>query len=165
MSMIFTSWSVIVETADYAVVEKPCQITWMKGGLDYIVLKSLDADGIHIISSVPGQSIGLDHYIRQVDDMVEEFTETNLMMEKTGDFTMKIKKLFRLMDVSPPTPAKAARHCRRKQVLPHCFLTPKTEASPLLSLCAPQTCIDPQFFFHAPKTQNVELNRLLEILT
>jgi hypothetical protein len=38
----------------------------MKGGLDYIVLKSLDTDGIRIISSVLGQSIALDHYIRQV---------------------------------------------------------------------------------------------------
>jgi hypothetical protein len=38
----------------------------MKGGLDYIVLKSLDTDGIRIIASVLGQSIALDHYIRQV---------------------------------------------------------------------------------------------------
>jgi hypothetical protein len=48
------------------VVEKPSLTTWMKGGLDYIVLKSLDTDGIRIISSVLGQSIALDHYIRQV---------------------------------------------------------------------------------------------------
>ncbi|CAD6268674.1 unnamed protein product [Miscanthus lutarioriparius] len=77
---------------DYAVVEKPSLTTWMKGGLDYIVLKSLDTDGICIISSVLGQSITLDHYIRQVDDMVEEFTEINRVMEKTGNFTMQIKK-------------------------------------------------------------------------
>uniref|UniRef100_A0A453FKT2 DUF155 domain-containing protein n=1 Tax=Aegilops tauschii subsp. strangulata TaxID=200361 RepID=A0A453FKT2_AEGTS len=70
---------------------------WMKGGLDYIVLKYLDTDGIRIISSVLGQSIALDHYIRQVDDMVEEFTEINRIMEKTGDFTMKRKKLFQLV--------------------------------------------------------------------
>ena len=38
----------------------------MKGGLDYIVLKSLDTDGIRIVASVLGQSIALDHYIRQV---------------------------------------------------------------------------------------------------
>lgn len=43
----------------------------MKGGLDYIVLKSLDTDGIRIISSVLGQSIALDHYIRQVLKMRE----------------------------------------------------------------------------------------------
>ena len=29
--------------------------------------------------------------------MVEEFTEINRIMEKTGDFTMKRKKLFQLM--------------------------------------------------------------------
>ena len=56
----------ILQLTDYAVVEKPSLITWMKGGLDYIVLKSLDTDGIRIISSVLGQSIALDHYIRQV---------------------------------------------------------------------------------------------------
>ncbi|CAD6236644.1 unnamed protein product [Miscanthus lutarioriparius] len=76
---------------------KPSLTTWMKGGLDYIVLKSLDTDGIRIISSVLGQSIALDHYIRQVDDMVEEFTEINRVMEKTGNFTMQRKKLFQLV--------------------------------------------------------------------
>nr|XP_019708966.1 uncharacterized protein LOC105057908 isoform X2 [Elaeis guineensis]XP_019708979.1 uncharacterized protein LOC105057908 isoform X2 [Elaeis guineensis] len=82
---------------DYAVVEKPLLDTWMQGGLDYIVLKSLDIDGIRIIGSVLGQSIALDHYIRQVDDMVEEFTDINRVMEKTGTFTMKRKKLFQLV--------------------------------------------------------------------
>ena len=56
----------ISQLPDYAVVEKPFLTTWMKGGLDYIVLKYLDTDGIRIISSVLGQSIALDHYIRQV---------------------------------------------------------------------------------------------------
>uniref|UniRef100_A0A0E0JP28 DUF155 domain-containing protein n=1 Tax=Oryza punctata TaxID=4537 RepID=A0A0E0JP28_ORYPU len=79
------------------VVENPSLTTWMKGGLDYIVLKSLDTDGIRIIASVLGQSIALDHYIRQVDDMVEEFTEINRVMEKTGNFTMQRKKLFQLV--------------------------------------------------------------------
>ncbi|XP_073004803.1 protein RETARDED ROOT GROWTH, mitochondrial-like [Typha latifolia] len=82
---------------DYAVVEKPSLPTWMQGGLDNIVLKSLDADGIRIIGNVLGQSIALDHYIRQVDDMVEEFTEINRVMEKTGTFDMKRKKLFQLV--------------------------------------------------------------------
>ncbi|KAG1347851.1 Sad1-interacting factor 2 [Cocos nucifera] len=78
-------------------VEKPLLDTWMQGGLDYMVLKSLDIDGIRIIGSVLGQSIALDHYIRQVDDMVEEFTDINRVMEKTGTFTMKRKKLFQLV--------------------------------------------------------------------
>lgn len=38
----------------------------MEGGLDYITLKCLDIDGIRIIGSVLGQSIALDHYVRQV---------------------------------------------------------------------------------------------------
>ncbi|XP_078175670.1 protein RETARDED ROOT GROWTH, mitochondrial-like [Carex rostrata] len=82
---------------DYAVVEKRSLPTWMQGGLDYIILKSLDIDGIRIIGSVLGQSIALDHYIRQVDDMVEEFTDINRVMEKTGNFDMKRKKLFQLV--------------------------------------------------------------------
>ncbi|XP_066398738.1 protein RETARDED ROOT GROWTH, mitochondrial-like [Miscanthus floridulus] len=87
-----SGWLPETRKDDYAVVEKPSLTTWMKGGLDYIVLKSLDTDGICIISSVLGQSIALDHYIRQVDDMVEEFTEINGVMEKTGNFTMQRKK-------------------------------------------------------------------------
>nr|ACN31371.1 unknown [Zea mays] len=60
-----SGWLPEMRKDDYAVVEKPSLTTWMKGGLDYIVLKSLDTDGIRIISSVLGQSIALDHYIRQ----------------------------------------------------------------------------------------------------
>ncbi|CAA6657461.1 unnamed protein product [Spirodela intermedia] len=82
---------------DYAVVEKPLLMTWMQGGPDHIVLKNLDGDGIRIIGSVLGQSIALDHYIRQVDDMIEEFTDINRVMEKTGTFTMERKKLFQLV--------------------------------------------------------------------
>ncbi|XP_020578362.1 uncharacterized protein LOC110023341 [Phalaenopsis equestris] len=82
---------------DYAVVEKPQLTSWMHGGADYIALKSLDMDGIRIICNVLGQSIALDHYIGQVDDMVEEFTDINRGMEKTGTFTMKRKKLFQLV--------------------------------------------------------------------
>ncbi|XP_066388171.1 protein RETARDED ROOT GROWTH, mitochondrial-like isoform X2 [Miscanthus floridulus] len=92
-----SGWLPETRKDDYAVVEKPSLTTLMKGGLDYIVLKSLDTDGICIISSVLGQSLALDHYIRQVDDMVEEFTEINRVMEKTGSFTMQRKKLFQLV--------------------------------------------------------------------
>ncbi|KAK8953838.1 hypothetical protein KSP39_PZI002380 [Platanthera zijinensis] len=82
---------------DYAVVEKPRLTTWMHGGADHIALKSLDMDGIRIICNVLGQSIALDHYIGQVDDMVKEFTDINRHMEKSGTFTMERKKLFQLM--------------------------------------------------------------------
>ncbi|MQL80572.1 hypothetical protein Taro_013018, partial [Colocasia esculenta] len=84
-------------SVDYAVVEKPTLETWMQGGLDYIMLKNLNIDGIRTIGSVLGQSIALDYYIRQVDGMVAEFTDINRGMEKTGTFTMKRKKLFQLV--------------------------------------------------------------------
>lgn len=38
----------------------------MQGGLDYIMLKTLNMDGIRIIGRVLSQSIALDHYIHQV---------------------------------------------------------------------------------------------------
>ncbi|KAJ6841627.1 uncharacterized protein M6B38_305510 [Iris pallida] len=82
---------------DYAVVENPTLETWMEGGLDYIKLKNLSIDGIRTIGSVLGQSIALDHYIRQVDGIVAEFTDINRGMEKTGTFTMERKKLFQLV--------------------------------------------------------------------
>ncbi|KAJ0047127.1 hypothetical protein Pint_06126 [Pistacia integerrima] len=82
---------------EYEVIEKPTLSTWMLGGLDHIMLQYLNIDGIRIIGSVLGQSIALDHYVRQVDGMVAEFTDINRGMEKTGTFTMESKKLFQLV--------------------------------------------------------------------
>ncbi|KAK3027383.1 hypothetical protein RJ639_040181 [Escallonia herrerae] len=82
---------------DYAVKEKPLLVEDMQGGSDYIVLKKLDTDSIRIIGSVLGQSIALDYFVSQVDGMVEEFTDINRGMEKTGTFTMDRKKLFQLV--------------------------------------------------------------------
>lgn len=82
---------------DYTVKEKPLLVEDMLGGPDYIVLKNLDIDSIRIIGSVLGQSIALDYFVSQVDGMVEEFTDINRGMEKTGTFTMNRKKLFQLV--------------------------------------------------------------------
>ncbi|XP_021740010.1 uncharacterized protein LOC110706392 isoform X1 [Chenopodium quinoa] len=82
---------------DYMVKEKATLAEDMQGGADYIVLRHLDTDGIRIIGSVLGQSIALDYYVSQVDDMVEEFADINRAMEKTGTFTMRRKKLFQLV--------------------------------------------------------------------
>ncbi|KAJ6311599.1 hypothetical protein OIU77_013370 [Salix suchowensis] len=57
----------------------------------------LNTDGIRTIGSVLGQSIALDYYGRQVDDMVAEFTDINRGMEKTGTFSMDSKKLFQIV--------------------------------------------------------------------
>ncbi|KAI4370647.1 hypothetical protein MLD38_018973 [Melastoma candidum] len=82
---------------EYEVREKPTSSTWMRGGLDYIMLQYLNVDGIRTIGSVLGQSIALDYYVRQVDGMVAEFTDINRGMEKTGTFEMDRKKLFQLV--------------------------------------------------------------------
>lgn len=82
---------------EYEVREKPALSTWMRGGLDYIMLQYLDVDGIRTIGSVLGQSIALDYYGRQVDGMVAEFTDINREMEATGKFKMQRKKLFQLV--------------------------------------------------------------------
>lgn len=52
--------------ADYAIVEKPSLETWMQEGYDYIVLRRFDIDCIRTIGIVLGQSIALDHFVRQV---------------------------------------------------------------------------------------------------
>ncbi|KAJ6718335.1 SPORULATION PROTEIN (DUF155) [Salix purpurea] len=82
---------------DYAIKEKPLLDEDMQGGLDYIVLKTLDTDSIRIIGSVLGQSIALEYFVSQVDGMVEEFAGINRAMEKTGTFTMDRKKLLQLV--------------------------------------------------------------------
>lgn len=58
--------SVCVFASDYAVKEKPLLGEDMKGGPDYIVLRTLDTDSIRIIGSVLGQSIALDYFVSQV---------------------------------------------------------------------------------------------------
>ncbi|KAJ6318020.1 hypothetical protein OIU76_013547 [Salix suchowensis] len=82
---------------DYAIIEKPLLAEDMQGGLDYIVLKTLDTDSIRIIGSVLGQSIALEYFVSQVDGMVEEFSGINRAMEKSGTFTMDRKKLLQLV--------------------------------------------------------------------
>ncbi|KAE8023182.1 hypothetical protein FH972_008916 [Carpinus fangiana] len=82
---------------DYAVKEKPLLVEDMQGGPDYIVLKTLDTDGIRIIGSVLGQSIALDYFVSQIDGMLQEFADINRGMEKTGTFTMDKKKLLQLV--------------------------------------------------------------------
>lgn len=82
---------------DYAIKEKPLLVEDMQGGPDHIILKNLDLDSIRIISSVLGQSIALDYFVSQVDGIVEEFTDINRGMEKSGTFTMDRKKLFQLV--------------------------------------------------------------------
>lgn len=65
---------------DYAVVEKPSLETWMQGGMDYVVLKTLSIDGIRTIGSVLGQSIALDHYIQQACVYVYMFVWFGLVL-------------------------------------------------------------------------------------
>lgn len=64
-SFTYTSW-IYLFSVEYAVVEKPTLKTIMQGGLDHIMLKNLNIDGIRTIGSVLGQSIALDYYVRQV---------------------------------------------------------------------------------------------------
>lgn len=82
---------------DYAAEEKPLLEADMQGGLDYIVVRDLDMDSIRVIGSVLSQSVALDYFVSQVDGMVEEFTDINRGMEKSGTFTMDRKKLFQLV--------------------------------------------------------------------
>ncbi|KAG6759903.1 hypothetical protein POTOM_036399 [Populus tomentosa] len=78
------------ELKDYAIKEKPLLDEDMQGGLDYIVLKTLDTDSIRIIGSVLGQSIALDYLFHRVAGI-------NRAMEKTGTFSMDRKKLLQLV--------------------------------------------------------------------
>ena len=62
---------VLCYASDYAVKQYPVLAEDMQGGADYIVLKSLDIDGIRIIGSVLGQSIALDYFVSQVNFFLE----------------------------------------------------------------------------------------------
>ncbi|MFS7986401.1 hypothetical protein Hanom_Chr11g01009911 [Helianthus anomalus] len=97
---------------EYEVKEKPTLDTWMQGGLDHIMLQYLNIDGIRTIRSVLGQSIALDYYVRQVDEMVGEFTDINSGMAKTGTFRMKRKKIFQLVGKANSNLADDAKYAQ-----------------------------------------------------
>ncbi|EOA20790.1 hypothetical protein CARUB_v10001126mg [Capsella rubella] len=82
---------------EYEVREDLNLETWMEPGPDFIMLQFLNSDGIRTIGSVLGLSIALDHYDRQVDGILAEFTNINSRLEGTGTFTMDKRKLFQLV--------------------------------------------------------------------
>lgn len=88
---------------DYGIVLRPSLAGWSQGGHDHIMVKHLDTNNIRVIASVLGQSVALDHYAKQVDAMVNTFSELNRGMEQTGTFTMKRKKLFQLVAAANTT--------------------------------------------------------------
>ncbi|RZC91062.1 hypothetical protein C5167_028897 [Papaver somniferum] len=59
----------------YEVRENSNLPMWMQGGQGYVMLQHLDIDVIHVISSVLGQSIALDYYVRKADGVIAAFTE------------------------------------------------------------------------------------------
>lgn len=71
---------------DYAIREKPQLVEDMQGGPDYIVLKSLDTDGIRLIGSVLGQSIALDYFVSQVGMcQMPYYLDLNFCSQHIGD--------------------------------------------------------------------------------
>ncbi|MCL7031793.1 hypothetical protein MKW94_001445 [Papaver nudicaule] len=76
---------------DYEVREKQDLPTWMQGGLNCVLLRHLNMDGICTVSNVLGQSVALDYYSRLVDDWVKEYSGVNNGLEKSGSLSSWIE--------------------------------------------------------------------------
>ncbi|KAJ7525792.1 hypothetical protein O6H91_17G067100 [Diphasiastrum complanatum] len=81
----------------YGVLVRPTLDRYSQGGQDKIMVKTLDTDGLRIISLILSQSIALDHYTKAIDGMLTTFGELNRTMELTGNFKLHRKKLFQLV--------------------------------------------------------------------
>lgn len=95
--------SKIPRVEEYGVVIRPALEGWSTFEQDHLLLKRLDINNIRVMSTVLAHTVALDHYSGQVDSMLDVFSSLNQMMEKTGDLTIKKKKLFQLIATNNTT--------------------------------------------------------------
>ncbi|MCL7027104.1 hypothetical protein MKW94_027886 [Papaver nudicaule] len=69
----------------------------MQGGQSCLMLQHLDIDGICVISSVLGQSIALDYYVRKVDGVIAAFTELPSGRRTIRSYMMRKKRMYQLV--------------------------------------------------------------------
>ncbi|MCL7028447.1 hypothetical protein MKW94_006734 [Papaver nudicaule] len=81
----------------YEVRENPELPMWMQGGQSCLMLQHLDIDGICVISSVLGQSIVLDYYVRKVDGVIAAFTELPSGRRTIRSYMMRKKRMYQLV--------------------------------------------------------------------
>ena len=84
-------------TEDFRVVIDAQLPAWSEIGEDQIEVKQLDVRNIGVIASVLGQSVALDHYVSDVDQMLHVLNGLNKEMAKTGTFNLGKKDLFQLV--------------------------------------------------------------------
>jgi len=95
--------SKIPRVEEYGVVIRSALEGWSTFEQDHLLLKRLDINNIRVMSTVLAHTVALDHYSGQVDSMLDVFSSLNQMMEKTGDLTIKKKKLFQLIATNNTT--------------------------------------------------------------
>jgi len=95
--------SKIPRVEEYGVVVRSALEGWSTFEQDHLLLKRLDINNIRVMSTVLAHTVALDHYSGQVDSMLDVFSSLNQMMEKTGDLTIKKKKLFQLIATNNTT--------------------------------------------------------------
>ena len=74
-------------TEDYTIIERPHLRESCVLQNDLTVLRELDLHSATVISTVMAQTVALDSYSVLVDKMLDEFTDFNHSVEKTGLFT------------------------------------------------------------------------------
>ncbi|XP_026390797.1 uncharacterized protein LOC113286378 isoform X1 [Papaver somniferum] len=81
----------------YEVRENPYFPMWMQGGEGCVMLQHLNTDGVRVISTVLGQSIALDYYIRKVDGVIAAFTELPRGRMTISSYIMRKKRMYQLV--------------------------------------------------------------------
>jgi uncharacterized Rmd1/YagE family protein len=58
----------------------------------------LDANNVTIVSIILAQTVALDYFAANVDQMIDKFGQLNLSIQETGSFTaIKEKDLYKLV--------------------------------------------------------------------
>ncbi|KAI3924155.1 hypothetical protein MKX01_029690 [Papaver californicum] len=81
----------------YEVRENSNLPMWMQGGQGSMMLQHLDTDGYRVISSVLGQSIALDYYVRKANGVIAAFTELPCGRWTIRSYIMRKKRMNQLV--------------------------------------------------------------------
>jgi uncharacterized Rmd1/YagE family protein len=65
---------------------------------EHLNIRELDANNVTIVSIILAQTVALDYFAANVDQMIDKFGQLNLSIQETGSFTaIKEKDLYKLV--------------------------------------------------------------------
>jgi len=95
---VFPIAEVLQHDEDYKLIVNENLQTPSVFHLENLHIKSLDSNNITIVSIIMAQTVALDYYAANVDQMIDKFIQINHAIQETGNFTgLKEKELYKLV--------------------------------------------------------------------